>query len=206
MVARATSREFKPFVKVPANAATLRDWLGQAGEFDCEIGCGVGWHPIQYAKANPGRRLLAIEHTASKFARFERRLERHQLANLRGFHGNAISVLPALVGAGQVDRYIILYPNPQPKAQQANRRWHKMPFMQFLRTSLKPKGLLTMATNQQWYMAEAVADLCEHWGFELVSQREISLHHQPDWAFRTHFEKKYLLRGDAIFDWTVRKP
>ena len=42
------------------------------GLLDIEIGCGVGMHPLRYAKENPSRTLLAIEHTRTRFNTFKR--------------------------------------------------------------------------------------------------------------------------------------
>jgi len=46
-----------------------------------EIGPGVGLHPIQYAKSNPDKFVVAIEKTSEKYAKFARRLENHSEIN-----------------------------------------------------------------------------------------------------------------------------
>jgi tRNA (guanine-N(7)-)-methyltransferase len=172
---------------------------------DCEIGCGVGWHPIQYAKANPERSLLAIEHTGAKFKRFQHRSFKHALANLRPCHANALSVIPAALWPESIDRFFILYPNPNPKAKHANLRWHNMPFMECLLTILKPGGSLQIATNERWYWEEAKKVLLETWGFKIQSQAVVNLDSHPNWNHRSHFEKKYLERGLDIYDLIVTK-
>ena len=104
---------------------------------DIEIGCGVGLHPITYAKIHPDRNLVALEHTKEKFDKFWGRYENHaSLDNLYPIHGNAISWISAHIKPASVSRYFLLYPNPWPKARHKNRRWAAMPFMAKLHETL----------------------------------------------------------------------
>jgi tRNA G46 methylase TrmB len=168
---------------------------------DLEIGCGVGWHPIHYASGHPERFLVAIEHTAAKFARFERRLAGHPpLPNLLPVHANAISWVTHRLPEASVERIFLLYPNPFP-------RWTSMPFFQRLAATLKAGGTVTLATNLPDYAEEARESLPRLHGLELVRDERIlpeSLK-SGDWRPRTHFEKKYLLRGETCFDLVFRK-
>lgn len=164
---------------------------------DVEIGCGVGFHPLRYARANPDRQLVAIERTSEKFAKFQGRLERHpELPNLFPIHGDAISWISHSFLPESVDRYFLLYPNPYPKEKQKNLRFHAMPFFSVVRATLKRGGTITLATNEEFYMLEARLMMREVWGFTLVECREISPNSMP----RTHFEKKYLERGEKCWN------
>lgn len=169
-----------------------------AGPLDLEIGCGVGWHPIKYAQANPNRTLIAIEHTRAKFDGFRRRADRHELPNLLPIHADAIRWVTHALPESSVDRIFVLYPNPEPQA--ANKRWFRMPFMHELLTKLKPQGTIELATNIATYKDEAKMYASEVWNLELADEHTVT--ENP----RTHFEKKYLLRGETCFDVTFRKP
>ena len=80
---------------------------------DLEIGCGVGWHPIHYARQNPDRFLVAIEHTRTRFESFERRTVRHpELKNLMAIHADAIEWVTHVLMPESVERIFLLYPNP----------------------------------------------------------------------------------------------
>lgn len=169
---------------------------------DVEIGCGVGFHPLKYARENPGRQLIAFERTKEKFAKFESRLAHHDsLPNLKPVHGDAIAWITHGLQAAQVDRYFLLYPNPYPKESQRNLRFHAMPFFSFLLSTLKPGGSLTLATNMKFYAEEAKHSFTEEWGMTLISEKQI----EPQAAPRTHFEKKYLARGEPCFDFLFQK-
>ena len=173
------------------------------GPVDLEIGCGVGWHPIRYALANPGRSLIAIEHTRAKFERFESRLAGHEvIPNLFPVHADAVRWVSHALTPGSIDRCFLHYPNPEPKA--ANKRWFRMPFMHRLIEILKPGGEIVLATNEEWYWQEALEWAEKQWGLVITDKRSFKAvdSQEP----RTHFERKYLQRGETCFDLSVRKP
>ncbi len=175
--------------------------LDPAMPLDVEIGCGVGYHPLKYAQKNPGRQLVAFERTTEKFEKFAGRLKNHpELPNLFPVHGDAIPWITHGFLPESVDRYFLLYPNPYPKEAQKNQRFHFMPFFSRLKDTLKRGGSITLATNEESYMLEAKQVLREQWGMKLIDCRELPLDFTP----RTHFEKKYLLRGDRCWNlvWT----
>lgn len=191
-----------PSLDVQKNLETfIQD--AEEGSLDFEIGCGVGLHPIQYAGQNPKRYLIAVEHTLEKFKKFSRRFESHpKLKNLLPVHANAISVAHHLIAKASIERCFILYPNPNPK--NLNQRWHAMPFMGELLDLLTPTGELIMATNELFYAEEAIHWMTNYWGLEAeimeVTQAQVNTH--APW---THFEKKYLLRGETCFHLTFKK-
>jgi len=190
-ITRNVNRQQLPLAKCQLRPA--------ANILDVEIGCGVGWHPIEYARQNPDRHLVAIEHTAAKFARFQRRLENHQpLRNLTPVHENAIAWINACLGPATVDRYLLLYPNPN-RGNKA-KRWHCMPFMQVILETLKPGGEIWLASNERFYIEEARHFYEGHWGLRLIEERQLQA---QDLALAcTHFEKKYLAQGESC--WHLR--
>lgn len=172
---------------------------------DIEIGCGVGLHPIKYCSSHPDRQLIAIEHTAAKFSKMIRRKDRHQLDNLFCIHGNGIAFLAKHGRQNSLDQAFLLYPNPNPKPNHQNKRWHAMPFMGHLWSCLKPGGLVTLVTNEKWYFEEALQFFKEEWNFPVenafsFTQEDLSLSQQ-----RTHFERKYLGAGQTCYEIHLRK-
>lgn len=171
-----------------------------------EIGCGVGLHPLQYALNFPNHLMIAFEHTREKFEKFQRRLNNHsQLSNLVAIHGNAISWITHGVLTSSIDKLFLLYPNPNPKARDLNKRWHAMPFMSEILRVLKDDGELIIATNEKSYALEAIEWMTSEWKCLLVEQREIGLNQTPEWKARTHFEKKYIERGETCYNLRFRK-
>jgi tRNA (guanine-N7-)-methyltransferase len=187
--------------KVPAPRFSydiFHQWRSaQIGPFAIEIGCGVGLHPIQWAKTNPLSHILAIERTKEKFARFSSRLLHHpQLQNIFPAHADASQLLPHLVQDESVDEYFVLYPNPYPKARHKNRRFAHSPFSLFLAKTLKKGGRLSVATNDLSYADELRIHLPPRTELKLLADELIPCHSLP----RSHFEKKYLARGEPCFN------
>lgn len=183
-----------------------REFIDSPGRpLDLEIGCGVGWHPIRYAGQNAERKLIAIEHTQEKFERFQRRYRQHGCpGNLLPIHANAVTWVNCFLPANCVDQIFLLYPNPN--LHNRAKRWMAMPFMGRLLDSLKTGGELTMATNESWYKDEAIRLAETQWGLQLVHQQQIdSQMMDRRGGPRTHFEKKYLERGEVCFDLRWRK-
>ncbi len=180
----------------------------QYPEISLEIGCGVGWHPIRWARENPGRLLLAFERTEEKFGKFQGRLEVHEargisLSNLRACHADATHWL-AEVRPGRVfSRVFILYPNPYPKPKHADQRWFSPKLSLPVLDALRPGAEVILATNLAEYAdgalraAQALVSL-GHGSLELIEDLAFSQKEGLPPGFpRTHFEKKYLLRGET---------
>jgi tRNA (guanine-N7-)-methyltransferase len=185
-----------------ARRADADDWTMPTGPIDLEIGCGVGLHAIRYAQANPQRHLIAIERTSEKFEKFWRRLQRHpDISNIKPVHEDAVSWIDRSLKNSVIDRIFLLYPNPNPR--NVNRRWHAMPFFAELLRILKVDGTIEMATNIQNYADEADDLIQRCWGMSLIERRAIE---PADFSLaRTHFEKKYLLRGEKCHNLIFRK-
>lgn len=167
------------------------------GPLDIEIGCGVGLHPIQYQGKNPNRTLVAIEHTKEKFEKFFRRFENHDSPkNLIPIHANGISWTAQQLAENTVDRFYFLYPNPNPKPGDLNKRWYAMPFMHKVLEILKPEGELILATNEKFYRDEAIDYFINVWNLKLKEETLLD----KDYPHRTHFEKKYLERGQTCYN------
>ncbi|MEZ4872244.1 MAG: hypothetical protein R2827_08370 [Bdellovibrionales bacterium] len=139
---------------------------------DLELGAGTGMFAINYAANNPGRNLIAIERTASKYGKFRNQLQKTSLDNLWAVHGDATHWVPKCIKNGSVEKCFILYPNPYPKKKQANLRWQNMPFLHVLKQKMTPDGELTFASNLEWLALEAKDMLTQFWGFSLIDEKK----------------------------------
>lgn len=168
---------------------------------DIEVGCGVGLHPIRYATENPDRYLVAIEHTRIKFEKFAGRLAHHApFQNLLAVHADAVEWITHFVPDASVSRYLFLYPNPWPRPGDERRRWYAMPFMEKVIETMKPGATLELATNEPFYAEGARRFMTEEWGLKLVSDTELRSEELKEYRPRTHFERKYLARGQVCFN------
>ena len=196
-------REFKP-EHVPQLPKDIKPWpnWAQSMPIDLEIGAGAGLHAIRYALKNPERFLIALEKT-SKAERLIRRLHNHpQIGNLLAQRCDAINWVTHQAPPQSLSRIFLLYPNPYPKVSQQNSRWPFMPFMGFLLSRLKPAGELTLATNENFYFEQAQQQMTTHWGMKIKTVELLNSPTPP----RTHFEKKYLARGESCWNLVLTKP
>lgn len=170
---------------------------------DLEIGCGVGRYAIESARLFPLRAYIAVEKTVERFGKFHRRVQNHPpMPNLFAVHAEAASFITHFIPEDSIDHIYLLYPNPYPKLKQRNLRWHNRAFMGFLLNRLRSGGRLTLATNLDDFHEEAVARMTSTWHQNPVEDRVLQASQAP----RTHFEKKYLLRGETCWNMVFEKP
>lgn len=165
---------------------------------DLEIGAGKGKHALTYAQTYPDRHLIAIERTQTKFAAFAKSAQAHALPNLHPIHADAIAWTLYAIPPQRLDTLFLLYPNPEPK--NPNQRWHNMPFFEFLLSRLTPNGTIILATNIQSYLEEAQTRAATLWHLPHHSEQI------PQTSQRTHFESKYLARGEPCWQLVLTKP
>jgi tRNA (guanine-N7-)-methyltransferase len=154
-------REFHP-ADIPRPPLTFT--VAHDLPLDLEIGAGQGLHAIRYAQANPGRRLIAVEQTHTRFAALaKRRLNHPELTNLTVLHADAVAFVTHFIPPATLERVFLLYPNPYAKAKVANLRWYNRPFLAQLIKCMKPGAQLTMATNLEWYAQAAREAFTNQW-------------------------------------------
>lgn len=172
---------------------------------DIEIGSGVGKHAIDYAFKNPGRFLVAIDKSLVRHQKMLDRLIEKKNPNLIPVRENAVWFVTHEIQKNSVENYFFLYPNPYPKKRQGNKRWHRMPFMQHVVETLKVNGKIHVATNMKFFAEEAEEYLRNVWKLCLVDKKSYQGLEQIPFPPRTHFEKKYLERGQTCWNLVFQK-
>ena len=197
-------RQFNPsFLKQPIEPKYHQafDLVNKYKILHLEIGAGVGMHPIQYCQHHPEIGLIAIERTREKFESFMQRFNSNQkkypnsFLNLVPVHADVIPWLWFFDQQILFDKIWLLYPNPEPSNK--NQRWIHAPFFSHLIERLKPEGEIELATNISTYADEVVEFAYKNWKFQAEKNIYIG---QP----RTHFEKKYLERGEICYQLLLR--
>lgn len=188
-------RQFKP-----EKLFTPRDFVKPQLTDNCylEIGAGRGLHAVQFAQTNPDKQLIAIERTKVKFEDFAKRALAEKLDNLTPVHADAIPWVVHALPPRSLDGVFLLYPNPEPK--NAQQRWLNMPFFEFLISRLKPEAKVVLATNIEDYFEEAKAQTEQVW------QLPFKAFEVDKSSKRTHFEIKYLARGETCYQLEITKP
>lgn len=190
--------------KIRETVASKNPFPKSAKLFDCldiEIGAGTGMFALNYAKKNPSRALISIEKTSVKFKKFKNSYSINPLTNLFPMQDNGISWCAHHLRRNSVDRFFFLYPNPNPKSSDLNKRFHAMPFMGFVKDCLKPDGEIFFATNEKFYRDEAIEFMTSEWKFQIKQNQTIKKTREP----LTLFEKKYLERGEDCYHFSFVK-
>ena len=191
-------RVFQPrFLKAPRDFVRP-DWQQVALPLCLEIGAGMGRHAIQFGQHHPDKILYAIERTAEKFNVFAERAAAAQLAHVYPVHADAIPWVVHALPPQSISECFILYPNPEPK--NPAQRWLNMPFFEFLLSRLQDNAQLTLVSNIPEYINEAAQQLTDVWQLPFIQQAV------PVDSARTHFEVKYLARGEPCQELLIRKP
>lgn len=176
-----------------------RDFQAIANQPVCvEIGAGKGKHALLFSAQHPEKQLIAVERTREKFLSMQKQHGLEGQKNLQPVHADALPWVVHALFPAQVEQFFILYPNPEP--HNPAQRWLNMPFFEFLLSRLKTGGQITLASNIPEYIAEAQQQLIEVWKLPFVKEVIAS-----DSA-RTHFEIKYLERGELCQQLIITKP
>ena len=176
-----------------------RDFQAIAQQPVCvEIGAGKGKHALLFSGQNPEQQLIAVERTREKFLFMQKQHALEGSKNLLPVHADALPWVVHALFPAQVEQFFILYPNPEP--HNPAQRWLNMPFFEFLLSRLKTGGSITLASNIPEYIAEAEQQLIDVWKLPFI--KEVI----PADSARTHFEIKYLERGELCQQLIMTKP
>jgi tRNA G46 methylase TrmB len=78
-----------------------------------------------------------------------------------------------------------------------------MPFMEKVINCLKKEGTIHFATNEKFYADECLDFMTNHWKLQCIQNKIIN--NESGHIGRTHFERKYLERGELIYDLIFQK-
>lgn len=160
-----------------------------------EIGAGKGKHALMLAQDYPDKHIFALERTVNKAKAFD---GNHAPSHLHFIHADAIAWSVFALPPACLSAVYILYPNPEPK--NPNQRFVNMPFFEFLLSRMQSNATLTLASNIGDYITEACDKLEHVWQLPYVCQVIDTT------SARTHFEIKYLSRGELCQEVVAVKP
>ena len=163
-----------------------------------EIGAGKGKHACLFTSTHPDQHLIAIERTKEKFLAMQKQYQEQNLQNLTPIHADALPWVVHAVYPQQLQQLFILYPNPEP--HNTMQRWLNMPFFEYLLSRVEDGGTITVASNIPEYIEEAEQQLQKIW------QLPYELQKIAQDSARTHFEVKYLERGELCQQVVIQKP
>jgi len=141
---------------------TLVDWttaFGRAAPLLLEIGFGMGHALIDGAERHPDWNCVGVEVYRPGIGALLNAISAAQLTNIRLIEGDARHVLAKMVGAQQLHRLIVFFPDPWPKSKHHKRRLVNDEFAALAASRLADDGRLLIATDWAHYAAAMLAVL-----------------------------------------------
>ncbi len=171
---------------------------------EVEIGSGKGLFLSQAAAQWPDRNFLGIE-IAAKYARYcAARLAKQNLDNAQVVHGDGLRVFAEFLPALSVAAVHVYFPDPWWKKRHKKRRVMKEQFLADIERVLVPNGALHFWTDVEEYFEstlELIRDSTQLIGPIKVPEKAP----EHDLDFRTHFERRMRLHGEAVYRSEFRK-
>ncbi len=183
--------------------------FGRDAPLVVEIGFGMGETTAAIAQANPDCNYLGVEVYPAGVGSLLKRIEEHQLSNIRIIQHDAIEVLQQMIAPASLDRVHVFFPDPWPKARHHKRRLIRPEVAALIASRLKPLGVLHCATDWAHYALQMLAVLSAEPGLansapvtrlsEDIAEA-LGFVERPASRPETKFEKRGLGLGHGVWD------
>tara|TARA_B100001094_G_scaffold311103_1_gene346427 strand:- start:51 stop:653 length:603 start_codon:yes stop_codon:yes gene_type:complete len=158
---------------------------------EIEIGIGKGRFLIDAAQRNPDSNFLGIEWAMKYLRLAHKRALNSNLSNMRFLRADAREFVEFFLPANSVHAFHIYFPDPWPKKRHHKRRLINPEFRIEVERTLRPGGLIWLATDHSEYFG-AIMEVFE----DSSTLEPIEL----CWVgAKTNYEQKYLDKGKLIF-------
>lgn len=197
-----------PHYVTAENLAGITDWrpvFGNDGPLALEIGCGTGDFVAKTAADAPDVNFIAIDYYNKGCFKTCRRLERHELTNVRVLRVEARQFIKEHVAKGSLAAIYINCPDPWPKKKHRKRRLVNRQFMEFLLPYLAPAGEFTFATDFEDYGRDVAGMLPGVEGLENCLAPDLYRRELPGYHL-SKYMLKFLAEGHRIYFMRYRKP
>ena len=125
-----------------------------------DFGCGMGDATV--ALLDQGKSVLALDVHTPGICRVAQHAQEHGLTNLAVVHGDGVPVLHTQLKPASIETFLVLFPDPWPKAKHNKRRLIQPAFLDVVRGLLTQTGQLVIATDDASY-AEFITEVVENY-------------------------------------------
>jgi tRNA (guanine-N7-)-methyltransferase len=186
----------------PCTAAAL---FGRSRPLEVEVGSGKGLFLRTAAAATPEVDFLGVE-ISLKYARFTAAaLVKQRSTNALVVVADALRVFRELLPDESLAAVHLYFPDPWWKKRHKKRRVINETFVRDVERTLRPGGAFHFWTDVQEYFRAALEllEAATHLDGPLEVPEAPAEH---DMAYRTHFERRLRLHGEAVYRSEYRKP
>lgn len=179
---------------MPDSVPLWRAVFGDDRPVEIEIGPGRGDVLLAFGRQHPERGFFGIERCAGFAEGIMERVAKAGVPNVRAVGGDARCIVADYVPPASVEAYHVYFPDPWHKRRHFHRKLFQPGFGELLRRTLKPNGLLFLATDLAHLAAEMERAVARS-GF--VRADDVPLRDRP----QTKFERKYAGAGTYASVW-----
>ncbi|MBT4108369.1 MAG: tRNA (guanosine(46)-N7)-methyltransferase TrmB [Proteobacteria bacterium] len=173
--------------------------FAEGTDIHLEIGFGDGEALMSLAKSNLESGFIGIDPHRPGAGRVLLKMARDEISNARVIIGDAAELLPSLFQPQSLTRILVLFPDPWPKKRHHKRRLINQNFLGDLADTLKPGGILHIATDWQDYAESIVETLTSVTNLKNTSETS-DYCPRPSWRPETKYERRGLSLGHQVFD------
>lgn len=176
----------------------LGSYFREDQPLEIDLGCGKGRFLLARAASHPEVNFLGIDRMLRRIRKVDRKVVRANLPNVRLLRMEGYYATVYLVPPESVSAYYIFFPDPWPKYRHQRHRLFNKGFLDALARTLRPGGLVHMATDHEPYFEKTEKLLGKDTRFEVVEP------FMPLEEERTDFELLFIERKE-IGRCSVRK-
>lgn len=158
-----------------------------ARTLEIDLGCGDGTFLVELAGHYPERDFIGVERLLGRCRKVAKKIRRTGAANARILRLDSKYVVEWLLPVASVSRIHLLCPDPWPKFKHRRRRLVQIPFLEAVKTALKPGGELLFMTDHGEYFEEACDKIRESGLFAIETWEEDSFFY-PKTDFQIQWE------------------
>jgi tRNA (guanine-N7-)-methyltransferase len=173
--------------------------FGRQAPLTLEIGFGNGEALAQIAARHPDEDFLGVEVHTPGVGHLMLKLAEQESLNVRILQTDAMQLLRQQIPESSLDRVLLYFPDPWHKRRHHKRRIVQQEFADLIYRSLKPGGILHMATDWQDYAQQMMAVFTQHSGFCNQAGKG-NYSPRPETRPLTKFEQRGQRLGHGVWD------